>query len=130
MPAKKKLDIPVGMEKVYRRFERWRRTRRGRTPIPKGLWFGAAAVAREHGLNRTSKVLHLQFNKLKGFVESGRPTKRRAKAATQFVELVAATGVSECVIELEGRHGKIRVEWKGIQGPDLAGLSRILWERE
>jgi hypothetical protein len=120
------------MEKVYRRFERWRRTRRGRSPIPKGLWVAAAALAREHGVNRTSQVLHVEFNKLKEFVESRRPTKLPASPGPQFVELVAAppAGVSECVIELEGRRGRIRIEWKGITGPDLAGLSRILWEQE
>ena len=62
MPAKDKLDVPAAMEKVYRRLERWRKTRHGRSPIPKWLWAAAAAVAREHGLNRTSAVLHLECN--------------------------------------------------------------------
>ena len=52
-------------------------------------------------------------------------------AAPRFLELVAApAGVTECVIELEGRRGKMRIEWKGAAAPDLAGLSRMLWERE
>ena len=122
--------IPIGMRKVYRRLERWRRTRRGRTPIPKPLWVAAATVAREHGVFRTSKVLHLEFNKLKEFVQSAKPRKRTT-TVPQFVELVTAppAGVSECVIELEGRHGKIRIQWKGITASDLGELSRILWER-
>ena len=130
MPHKSRLDIPIGMEKVYRRLERWRSRRRGRTPIPKPLWAAAALVAREHGIFRTSEVLHLEFNKLKGFVESVRPRKRRANPEPQFVELMTAplAGVSECVIELEGRRGKMRIQWKGITPPDLAGLGRILWE--
>ena len=84
------------------------------------------------GVFRTSKVLGLDFNKLKGFVESGRARQRTAKPGPQFVELVAApaAGETECEIELEGRRGKIRIQWKGITAPDLAGLSRILWERE
>jgi hypothetical protein len=46
------------------------------------------------------------------------------------LELVAApAGVTECVIELEGRCGKMRIEWKGA-APDLASLGRMLWERE
>ena len=132
MPAKDKLDVPAAMEKVYRKLERWRKTRHGGSAIPKPLWAAAAAVAREHGVNRTSAVLHLEFNKLKGFVESGRPRKRRLNPAPQFVELVTAppAGVSEWTMELEGRRGKMRIQWKGITAPDLAGLSRILWERE
>ncbi len=50
--------------------------RRGRDPIPKRLWAAAAAVAREHGINPTSKALHLEFKGLKEFVQSARATKR------------------------------------------------------
>ena len=132
MRHKDQPEIPVGMEKVYRRLERWRSKRHGRSPIPKPLWTAAAVVAREHGVFRTSKVLHLEFNKLKGFVESSKPRRRRtANLVPQFMELTAAppAGVSECVIELEGRHGKMRIQWKGITASDLAQLSRILWEQ-
>ena len=134
MPAKNELEIPAGMEKVCGRFERWRKThRRGRSPIPKQLWDAAAAAAREHGVFRTSKVLHLEFNKLKGFVESVRPRKRTANPAPQFMELMTAppAGVSECVIELEGRRpGKMRIHWKGMSASDVAELSRALLEQK
>ena len=131
MPDKEKPNVPSGMEKVQRRFERWRKTRRGRAPIPERLWVAAASLAREHGVNSTSKALGLEFNKLRSFVESGRAAKKRVTAVPRFLELVAApAGVTEYVIELEGRRGKMRIEWKGSAVPDLAGLSRILWERE
>ena len=43
-------DIPHGMRRVYRRFERWRSEHSGaRLPIPEVLWVSAAEVAREHG---------------------------------------------------------------------------------
>jgi hypothetical protein len=128
VPDKK--EVPVEMEKVQRRFERWRKTRRGRTPIPDRLWAAAARLAREHGVNATSTALGLEFNKLRAFVESG-AAKKRATAAPRFLELVAApAGATECVIELEGPRGKMRIEWKGSAAPDLAGLSRMLWEQE
>jgi hypothetical protein len=122
-------DIPMSMERVYRGLERWREKRRGREPIPKRLWEAAAAVAREHGINPTSKALHLEFKKLKRFVESGRPTKRTAPPMPQFVELMTSPTVSECVIELEGRHGKMRIQWKGMTASDLAQLSRMIMEQ-
>jgi hypothetical protein len=117
------------MENVYRRLESWRKKRRGREPIPKRLWASAAAVAREHGINPTSKALHLEFKKLKQFVESERPTKRTAQSMPQFVELMTSPPVSECVIELEGRHGKMRIQWKGMTTSDLAQLSRMIMEQ-
>ena len=131
MPYKNRQDIPMGMEKVYRRLESWRRTRRGRQPIPPPLWAAAAAVAREHGINQTSKVLHLEFKKLKGFVELGRRLKLTTPRKPQFVELMTAAPAtsSECVIELEGRHGTMRIHWKGITASDVAELSRMLLEQ-
>lgn len=131
MPDKK--DIPVEMERIHRRFQQWRRQRRGREPIPKRLWAGAARVAREYGVNATSKALSLDFNKLKTHVNRKQTVKRRSsEAAPQFLELVTAPhpGGAECVIELEGPRGKMRIEWKGSAAPDFAELSRMLWERE
>ena len=126
-----KKNIPVAMEKVHRRFQRWRKTRRGRAPIPRRLWAAAASLAREHGVNPTSQALGLEFNKLRSLVGSGKTRRKRATAAPRFLELVAApAGMTECVIELEGRRGKMRIEWKGSASPDLAGLGRMMWERE
>lgn len=133
MPDNK--EIPVEMQKVQRRFARWRETRRGRAPIPGRLWAAAASLAREHGVNPTSQALGLEFNKLRSFVESGRAAKKtpkkKAAAGPRFLELIAGpAGLTECVIELEGPRGKMRIEWKGSVAPDFAGLSRMLWERE
>jgi hypothetical protein len=144
-------DIPHGMRRIYRRFAHWRSAHPGvRLPIPRRLWKAAAKVAREHGVCRTAQVLRLEYGKLKQQVESasavaqepGRSAaakvagrrSRRAKSATPapaFMELVgqSAIGLSECLIELEGPHGKMRIQWKGTTAPDLAGLSRVLWER-
>ena len=131
MPDKK--DIPVEMERVHRRFQQWRRQRRGREPIPRRLWTAAASVAREYGVNATSKALSLDFNKLKAHVNRKQAVKgRSAETAPQFLELVTGGHPSgaECVIELEGPRGKLRIEWKGSAAPDLASLGRMLWEQE
>ena len=132
MTTKTLPEVPVGMQRIYRRFERWRRSRHGRSPIPAALWVAAAEVAREHGVFRTAKTLRLEYGKLKGMVASAKPAVRRAPAPPPagFLELVAPQAVSstECVIELEGPRGKMRIQWKGAAAPDLAGLSRALWE--
>jgi len=132
MTTKTQPEVPVGMQRIYRRFERWRSSHRGRLPIPKGLWAAAAEVARDHGVFRTAKTLRLEHGKLKRMVASAKPAVRRAPAppAAAFLELVApqAASPTECVIELEGPRGKMRIQWKGSAAPDLAGLSRTLWE--
>lgn len=58
---------------------------------------------------------------------------RRARSAApppSFMEVVGppAIGLSECVIELEGVQGKMRIQWKGMGAPDLAALGRVLLE--
>jgi hypothetical protein len=104
------------------------------------LWAAAAEAAGEYGVGRTAQVLRWEYGKLKQLVESPRAVakgagkrSRRAKfaaSAPAFLELVGppAIGLSECRIEWEGPHGKLRIQWKGTTAPDLAGLSRVLWE--
>jgi hypothetical protein len=125
--------IPVGMRKVRGRFERWRKSHTGRLPIPERLWRAAAELAKEHGVCRTAQALRLEYGKLKRLAGSADQVSRSTTPRTprtSFVELVApqAIGVSECIIELEGTRGKVRIQWKGTTAPDLAGLSRALWE--
>jgi len=51
MAAKEPFEIPAGMLRVCRRFERWRKGHPARLPIPEALWAAAAEAAREHGLS-------------------------------------------------------------------------------
>ncbi|HEY6272071.1 MAG TPA: hypothetical protein VIX19_08765 [Terriglobales bacterium] len=139
-------DIPPNMQKVLNRFEGWRSAHTGRLPIPKRLWSAAVELAREHGVFHTAKALRLEYGKLKqllestGTVKKSRATKvvvksrrARSEASPAFMELLAsptAAAVSEGLIELEGRRGKMRIQWKGTTAPDLGGLGRAFWESQ
>ena len=125
--------VPADLQELSGRFEGWRRTRSGKSPIPEPLWAAAAELARSHGVCQTAQVLRLEYKKLKKLMEgeaiSTRVRQRRAPAAATFMELVAPpTIAAECLIELEGPRGKLRIQWKGSTAPDLAALSRVLWE--
>src|ERR1051326_4696000 len=122
-------EIPIGLGRVSRRFERWRSGHKSRLPIPNALWKAAAEAAREHGVFRAAKTLRLDYSKLKRMMQAGVPP-RVTMAPARFVELTPSEGiaVAECVIELEGPRGKMRIHWKGAMPPDLAGLSQVLWE--
>jgi hypothetical protein len=127
-------DIPDGMREIHGHFARWRKSHTGRLPIPQPLWAAAAEVAREHGVFRTAKVLSLEYGKLKRLTTESHPVRRRtarlSASPAAFVELLTpgTGGGAECLIELEGPRGKMRIQWKGSTTPDLAGLSRVLWE--
>src|SRR5438270_485436 len=103
MSASKSLEIPVGMREVCRRFEHWRKGQKARLPIPEPLWAAAAEAAREHGVFRAAKVLHLDYGKLKRMAEASPATVRSTVAPATFLELMPSqtVGSAECLIELE-----------------------------
>ena len=132
MTRGKRPRIPT-IEDVRSRFERWRQTRQGKTPIPDELWSAAAAVARREGVNPTAVALHLDGGKLKRRMTAlGRNAGKEPAAA--FVELVApsrprsALNLPEYMLELEGRNGKLRIHCQAATAAELAVLSRALWD--
>jgi hypothetical protein len=130
--AKVAATVPIKMRRVSQRFERWRSSHQGRLPIPAALWGAAVELAREYGVCRTAQVLRLEYGKLKRLLAASGPVGKAVKALPSFVEVMAppaaAADFSECTVELEGPRGKMRIQWKGTTAPDLAGLSRALWE--
>jgi hypothetical protein len=117
---------PLDLTAVRGRLDRWRRTRaHARSPIPNALWADAVALARQQGLYRTARALHLDYGGLKAHVEA---TDRRGGGRPTFVELagssVADRGTS--VIELTGPGGTVRLRVPGLTLADLATLSRRL----
>jgi len=61
--------LPVRLEGVRQRFEKWRRTRKVRSPIPETLWASAVKMAGTFGLHRTAKTLRVNYYTLKKRVE-------------------------------------------------------------
>ena len=128
-PTRGAADVPAAMMKVYRRLERWRKKRKGRERIPETLWIAAGELAREHGVNQVSRVLRLEFKQLRRAAEAGDPNGHK-QGTPAFVELIApeTSAARECILELEGRRGKLRIELKGTAMAEVSGISRALWE--
>ena len=130
MAAKESLEIPVGMRRVCRRFERWREGHKARLPIPEALWAAAAEAAREHGVFRAAKALRLEYGKLKRMVETSPALARPAMAPGNSFGTGAAPGRwSRRVPDRVGR--ATRQDAHPVErttAPDLAALSRVLWE--
>jgi hypothetical protein len=117
MGTTKARSLPAPLEGLRRRFERWRQTRKARSPIPDPLWASAAKMAGRHGIHRTAKALRVNYYSLKKRVEQmavaaavpGEP------AVTTFLQLAPAAplGSYECTMELEDAEGaKMRVHLK------------------
>ena len=139
MDSTKTPVIPPELEQVRQELEQWRSTQAHRAPIPEPLWGAAAKLARQHGVQLTARTLRLDYARLKARVK---PKARRKSAvrsssglrrvAPAFVELLAPRpgGSQECRVELEGPHGRMRVEFKSVATAELVALSRALWDGE
>jgi hypothetical protein len=107
MAIAKKRELSVGLERLRWRFERYRRSRKGRPPIPDGLWSAAARAAGRFGVNRTAEALRLNYYDLKKRVEgrdatasASSPCKPKLRTASEaskpkaarFIELLAPVG--------------------------------------
>jgi len=116
------------VEEVRARLEEWRRSRQKGTAIPNELWSAAIEVARRDGLGRTATALRLDYGKLKGLMMEAEGIEKKS-ASPSFMELVApeAAAVAQCVIEMEGRRARIRIELKA-SSADVVSLSRTLAE--
>lgn len=124
-------EIPAGLREAQGRFSEWRDSHAGRKAIPAALWKLASELAAEHGVFRTAQALRLDYTKLKRQTRTVAPAaKTPLTLPTAFVELTAPASPQECecVIEVEGPRGRMRIEWKSSAPPDLASLSRMLWE--
>ena len=75
-------EISPDMRKIYLRLRRWRSSHARRVPLPDSLWAAAGELAREHGINRTAKALHLEYGKLKQRAEAVGAAKQRGVKAT------------------------------------------------
>ncbi len=132
--------LPARLEAGRRRFERWRRTREGRSRIPDPLWKSAVKLSATYGIHRTAKTLRLNPDSLKKHVASangnGSRGQRKSRqetagqeAATAFVELVPSEGACspECIVELEHPRGaKMRIRLTGRQSSDVVtAVSRL-----
>jgi hypothetical protein len=130
--TRRRTATAADLEALRSRFERWRRTRKSKTPIPEELWSAAVELACRHGINRTAAPLRLDGGKLKRLVlAAGRGSQRLA--SPQFVELTAPPGMpsgwnaAEYTLELESHNRRLRIECRGASATELVVLSRALW---
>ena len=123
--------IPPEIQELSKSIEQWRSTRVQRGPMPEPLWTLAASLAKQHGLARISRCLHLDYYSLKEHLDAtNRAAASRSEPQPTFIELPVSNGasVAECTIELEHPRGpRLRIHVKGAAMTDLAVLSRSLW---
>jgi len=130
MNTREQTTLPLALSRARRQFDQWRSRHRKHTRLPEELWRLAAAVAREHGLNKTARTLGLKYYSLKKHLdemtaEQAIPT----KAEPEFFELIPGVitpGSVECAIEwTDGGGSTVRMHIKGAGLSELASLAGV-----
>jgi len=129
MVSRKHSLVPASLSRLEKRFAAWRNTRSSGQRIPESLWRAAAKLASKHGLNRTARVLNLDYYGLKKRVDDA-----SGLVEPSFIELPPTSPLpvmNECVIELEDDTGaRMRFQLQGPNVPDLLALSRSFWNAD
>ena len=131
MSTRSRLKVPARLARGRQRFDKFRKTHKGYRRLPDSLWSAAVKLARRYGVNQTAKTLRLDYSGLKKRLESTvSDTRPDAPPGSGFIELLPSelTAAAECILECEDARGtRLRLHFKGPQLPDLAALSRALW---
>ncbi len=127
--------VAPALEELQRQFAAWRSSGRTGRRIPEELWNSATELAREIGLNPVVRALHLDYTRLKRRVTGRVVSKTQASPTTtgpSFVELAvdAVSRRPECVVEFEGRHGKITIRLAEHNPVDIVSLAEALARSE
>src|SRR5687767_6638381 len=111
---RKQIPTPNDLVELSQKLEQWRSEQTPRSRLPETIWAAAADMAERHGLNRTSKVLRLDYMRLKKHMGSASLPPAKA-AAPAFLELLQdpSSSSGEYVVELESACGRMRVSMKG-----------------
>jgi hypothetical protein len=131
MSRKQAADVPATLSATCRQLEQWRHQQSGRKRLPQELWAKAVALAREHGINKTARLLGLKYESLKKHLAAAPPdASGPGKTQPEFMELLPGAMIPsslECMIEWEeGNGAKMRMHVKGASMADLASFARGL----
>jgi hypothetical protein len=115
---RERAPIPETLLETRQRLEEWRSTNRPRSSLPEWVWQEAVVLAQRYGVNCTARTLRLDYMQLKKRLAARRQPK------SNFIEVIAAAVPisARCLIEVESRHGKLRVEMSS--APDWSQLLR------
>ncbi len=112
------------LEALRQRFDHWRKSGRKGRRIPDELWRDAAELTRTHSINRVAQGLGLDYNGLKRRVEK----ELENVQGPNFVEFAvdAITCKPECVMEYQGRHGKLTIRLTEPDASEVVALAKAL----
>ncbi len=116
--------------RVREQLNQWRQDHGGRGRIPEVLWADATRLARELGLNKTARLLGLNYYGLKKRLQAESTPAMDSPSSPAFVELQPAypNAEFEYILELQNAQGtQLKLHMRGGAAPDLTALSSVFW---
>ena len=115
------------LKRLRKRIDRWRQTRRKRSPMPKALWDEAARLAEVHGVSPVSRQVGVDYSSLKNRTKKASKKQRGQRSETEFVELSTNQllgGIGgPAVVEVACDDGvRLTVRYDDSRQLDVAGL--------
>jgi len=113
MKQSKASCITPSLKEAKKQFNKWRRVRRHREPIPSQLWLAAVNLTRSYSIHKVSRHLKLNYAALKQRVEAKVSDGRQETGTTgvSFIEIPwqgqesATGGRAACVVEMRRNGG-------------------------
>lgn len=120
-------EVAPEIKRLRKRIDRWRQTRRKRSPMPKPLWAEAIRLAELHGVSRVSTQAGIDYRSLKNRTKQASKNNDGQSSETEFVELsttqLFGTPGSSAVVEVADDDGlRLTVRYDDSRQLDLAGL--------
>ncbi len=133
MGRKNSRTIAPALKQLQEHFTAWREAGRNGRRIPEELWQAATELAGQAGVNPVCRAIGLDYTKLKQrVVGSDSPPEQIAPEASSFVELAmdTVTRTPACVMEFEGRRGKLTIRLTESSSTDVVALAKALVRAE
>ena len=122
------------LEELKNRFAEWRQHRKRGARVPKELWDSAVGLSSKHSVSEISRILRIDYPKLKRRVEALRhKSEKGIVSPATFVEVGTTQPTTDvvCVVEFENSAGvKLRMLFRKGSDLDFAALSKAFWRHD
>ena len=127
MRKSREQEVAPEIKRLRKRIDRWRQTRRKRSPMPKALWEEAVRLADVHGVSPVSRQVGVDYYSLKNRRKQASKKQRGQISETEFVELstnqLFGRPGGPAVVEVTGDDGqRLTVKYDDSRELDVSGL--------
>ncbi len=120
------------IEETRKQFEKWRKSKKTRCPIPEELWEKATDLFPAYSISQISRALSLSYVYLKSRLQRKASGQISPFSAPGFIEIGAidSRSESEWIMELEEQNGsRMRLTLRGKREVSFIEMVRAFWSK-